>query len=214
VKLDFLLNNEPITLLPEKALYLKKYSTLVVADLHFGKVNHFRKAGIAVPARANDKNSSNLIEAIQACKPERVVFLGDLFHSHYNEEWETVGQVVKHFATCAFELVLGNHDILNLHQYERHSIKVIENKLLLGQWLLTHEPVPNVEESFYNLAGHIHPGIRLKGSGRQSLMLPCFYFGKNQGILPAFGSFTGLAPIVPKKGENVFVIAEEKVMKL
>jgi uncharacterized protein len=214
VNLNFLLNNESITLLAEKAVYLNKHNTLVVADLHFGKVNHFRKAGIAVPTKANDKNSSKLIDAIQVTKAERVIFLGDLFHSHYNEEWETVGQLLKHFAACKFELVLGNHDILNLQQYERHSIKVIESKLLIGQWLLTHEPLSSVEESFYNLAGHIHPGIRLRGGGRQSLMLPCFYFGKNQGILPAFGSFTGLAPIVPKKGEDVFVIAEERIMKV
>jgi uncharacterized protein len=212
--LNFLLNNESITLLTEKALYLNKHKALVIADLHFGKVNHFRKAGIAVPARANDKNSSKLIEAIQATKPERVIFLGDLFHSHYNEEWETVGQILKHFSACSFELVLGNHDVLSFQQYQRHSIKVFESELRIGTWLLTHEPIPDVEEDFYNLAGHIHPGIRLKGGGRQSLMLPCFYFGINQGILPAFGSFTGLAPIVPKKGENVFVIAGEKVMKV
>ena len=36
--------SERVQLLPEKAL-----------DLHFGKVNHFRKAGIAVPAKANKK---------------------------------------------------------------------------------------------------------------------------------------------------------------
>ncbi|HNU41619.1 MAG TPA: phosphoesterase, partial [Cyclobacteriaceae bacterium] len=67
-------------------------------------------------------------------------------------------------------------------------------------------------EGVYNLSGHIHPAVRLKGTGRQSVMLPCFYFGKQQGILPAFGSFTGMARIVPKKEDRIFVIAENKVI--
>jgi uncharacterized protein len=214
MKVDFLINTEPITLLPEKAVYLPNHKSLLVADLHFGKVNHFRKSGIAVPAKANDKNADSLINIINATKAERVIFLGDLFHSHYNEEWETVGQILNHFSACSFELVLGNHDILSLQQYQRHAIKVFENQLIIGQWLLTHEPLNATPENFYNLAGHIHPGARLKGSGRQSIMLPCFYFGKQQGILPAFGSFTGLATIHPKKDENIFVIAEGRVMRV
>jgi uncharacterized protein len=214
LKLDFLINKEPITLLPEKVLYLPKHKTVLVADLHFGKVNHFRKSGIAVPAKANDKNADSLIHAIHSTKAERVIFLGDLFHSHYNEEWETVGQILKHFSSCSFELVLGNHDILSLHQYERHAIKLFENQLIMGTWLLTHEPLATIPENFYNLAGHFHPGARLEGSGRQSIMLPCFYFGKQQGILPAFGSFTGLAAIHPKKEEHVFVLAEGRVFKV
>lgn len=208
------MGGELITLLPEKVLYIPKHKMVLVADLHFGKVNHFRKSGIAVPPKANDKNADTLINVINATKPDRVIFLGDLFHSHYNEEWETVGQILKHFSACSFELVLGNHDILSLQQYQRHSIKVFESQMIVGQWLLTHEPLETIPENFYNLAGHIHPGARLTGSGRQSIILPCYYFGKQQGILPAFGSFTGLATIHPKKNENVFVIAEGRVMKV
>lgn len=47
--------SERVQLLPEKALYLIQHKILLLADLHFGKVNHFRKAGIAVPAKANKK---------------------------------------------------------------------------------------------------------------------------------------------------------------
>jgi uncharacterized protein len=214
VKIDFIIEGERIILLPEKVLYLPQHKTILVADLHFGKVNHFRKSGIAVPAKANDKNADTLINVINAIKPDRIIFLGDLFHSHYNEEWETVGQILKHFSACSFELVLGNHDILGLQQYQRHAIKVFENQLIIGQWLLTHEPLTTIPEKFYNLAGHIHPGVRLQGAERQSLMLPCFYFGKRNGILPAFGSFTGLAKITPKQGERVFAIAEEKIIAI
>ncbi len=206
-------DEESITLLPQRLLYLNHHRALVVADVHFGKINHFRKAGIAVPAKANNRNAADLIDAINQTKPERVVFLGDLFHSTYNDEWETVGQITDHFRQCAFELVVGNHDILSDNQYARHSIRCIP-QLVLGQWLLTHEPLTDIPDNCYNLAGHIHPGIRLHGSGRQSLMLPCFYFGKRQGLLPAFGAFTGLAKIKPQKEDRVFVLAEGKIIQV
>lgn len=208
------INKEIVEMMPEKALFFPLHKVLLLADLHFGKVNHFRKSGIAVPAKANDKNADSLIGAINSTKPDRVVFLGDLFHSHYNEEWETVGQITNHFSACSFELVLGNHDILSEQQYERNSLKVFKQELKIGQWLLTHEPLKDLPIDHYNLSGHIHPGVRLQGRARQSLMLPCFYFGKRNGILPAFGSFTGLAKITPKQGEKVFAIAEEKIIAI
>ncbi|MBK7651255.1 MAG: ligase-associated DNA damage response endonuclease PdeM [Flammeovirgaceae bacterium] len=206
-----LLKNK-IELLPQKAIWLKHKKTVLMADLHFGKINHFRKAGIPVPARANDKNAESLIAVLQATKPERVIFLGDLFHSHYNEDWEVLGQIRKNFINCSFELVLGNHDILSALQYERNQMKCYANELREGDFILTHEPMPDVPEGLYNLSGHFHPGVTLRGSGKQSVMLPCFYFGQNQGILPAFGSFTGMARIMPRKEDRVFVIAEDKII--
>ncbi len=202
---------ERIHLLPQKAIALPFHKTLIIADLHFGKINHFRKSGIPVPARANAKNTETLIDLLNTIKPERTIFLGDLFHSHYNEEWDVVGQVLKHFSSCRFELVRGNHDILSQRQYERHNITVYENGLTLGKFLLTHEPLEETSEEAFNLAGHIHPGVRLTGKGKQTLALPCFYFGQRHGILPAFGAFTGIALLTPKKEDQIFVVADGQV---
>ena len=204
--------NEKVELLPQKALWFKASKLILIADLHFGKISHFRKYGIPVPTRANDKNTELLINLINKTTPERVVFLGDLFHSHYNEEWEVVGQIRKHFSACSFELVPGNHDILSALQYERHNMIVYPRELRVGNIILTHEPLTTVPEGLYNLSGHLHPGVRLRGTGKQSMTLPCFYFGKQQGILPAFGSFTGLARVNPKKEERIFVIANDKII--
>lgn len=203
-----------LTMLPEKALALMSNKILLLADLHFGKINHFRKSGIPVPSKANDRNSELLIDLLNRIKPERVIFLGDLFHSHYNEEWEVLGQVLHHFSASSFELVRGNHDIMSSLQYERHKMQVHEGELKIGPFVLTHEPVMTPTDNYYNLAGHIHPGVHLSGKGRQSLTLPCFYFGEHQGIMPAFGSFTGLATISPKKEDKIFVIAEGKILKI
>src|SRR5258706_12536317 len=103
----------PTELLPEKALWLPSLKMLVLADVHWGKIDHFRKAGIPVPVKGNDKNAETLIAIINLFKPKRVIFLGDLFHSVYNDGWETFGQIRNAFAHCSFELVIGNHDILS-----------------------------------------------------------------------------------------------------
>ncbi len=204
-----------LLLLPEKALLLKDERILVVADLHFGKVNHFRRAGLPVPQAANLRNAEALIDLVNTHKPRRVIFLGDLFHSHYNEEWEVVGQIVKNFPGCAFELIRGNHDVMSEQQYFRKGIKVLECERV-GHYLLTHEPMltTDIPAGIVNVAGHIHPGAHLLGKGRQSVTLPCFWFSKNQIILPAFGSFTGLAAIAPTETDNVFVVFENKIMEV
>ncbi|MCA6416943.1 MAG: metallophosphoesterase, partial [Cytophagales bacterium] len=146
---------------PEKILFLPDKKILLIADLHFGKINHFRKSGIAVPMRANMKNASLLIDAINFLKPDRVIFLGDLFHSAYNQEWETVAQITHHFSACSFELVIGNHDILSLEKYGKNLLKV-SHEVAIGSFILTHEPLKDVPTGMYNIAGHIHPGVRLK----------------------------------------------------
>ncbi|MEJ0029576.1 MAG: metallophosphoesterase [Bacteroidota bacterium] len=155
-----------------------------------------------------------LIDLLNHCKPERMLFLGDLFHSHYNEEWEVLGQVIRHFTSVSFELVMGNHDIMSTLQYERHNVKIHREELRVGNLLLTHAPLETPQPDVYNLAGHIHPGARLYGKGRQALLLPCFHFGKHQGLLPAFGSFTGLYPVRAMKGDQVFVIADHEVIEI
>jgi DNA ligase-associated metallophosphoesterase len=201
-------------LLAEKAIHWKEQNVLLVADLHLGKINHFRKSGYPVPVSANDVNTTVLIDLLNKFRPQRMIFLGDLFHSHYNEEWEVLGQIIRHFQTCSFELVMGNHDIMSSLQYERHQVHVHKASLEIDNIVFTHEPMLEVPERKYNLSGHIHPGAKLYGKGRQALTLPCFYFGKSKGILPAFGSFTGLYPLQPKKGDRVFVIAEGNVIEV
>lgn len=205
---------EVLEMLPEKALLWISKKILLVADLHLGKINHFRKAGIPVPTKANDRNWESILHLIDTTKPKRVIFLGDLFHSHYNEEWEVLRQLIRNFPVVSFELVIGNHDILSDNQYARNNLKLHREKLMEGPFVFSHHPMEEIENDSYNLAGHIHPGVLLQGKGKQAVTLPCFYFGERQGILPAFGSFTGLARIQPKKEDRIFVIAENTVVKI
>ena len=66
----------------------------------------------------------------------------------------------------------------------------------------------------YALAGHIHPAVRLSERGGQSLRLPCFWFGPRVGVLPSFGAFTGSAVVRPRAGDQVFVVADDQVIRV
>jgi uncharacterized protein len=214
-KVALTLGTTAVVLCGDRALYLPAHRAVVIADLHFGKVNHFRRAGLPVPPRANNRNAERLIDLLVQLNPSRAIFLGDLFHSAYNDDWEVVGQIVRHFPACSFDLVLGNHDILSDQQYRRLGIRVLDHEVIDRLWL-THEPLPaeRIPEDHINVAGHLHPAASLIGKGRQSLKLPCFWLSARQCILPAFGSFTGLAPIYPGQHDAVFTIVDGRIMEL
>lgn len=203
---------EPALLLPERAIFFTDLATLIIADVHMGKVSHFRKAGIAVPQAASQANLEKLITLLMTVRPKRLIFIGDLFHSHYNSEWEGLAPIIKQFGSCSFELLPGNHDIMSVLQYERHGLIVLPKKVeLTKNILLTHEP-PDEELSGYVISGHLHPAVTLRGRGRQVATLPCFWFGKKQAILPAFGSFTGMKPIKPNVRDSVFAILKNEIL--
>lgn len=205
---EYEFRNQRLQLLPEKAIYFPEHETLWIADLHFGKVGHFRKSGIAVPQKAGQQNLLRLQNLLERYAPQEVIFLGDLFHSEINAEWSVLEGLLSNFPGMGFRLIKGNHDILPKASYRKMQIH--NETLLWNDFVLSHEPLARSEH--YNFCGHIHPGVKMRGLGRQSLKLPCFYFGERQAILPAFGEFTGLAPIQPKKGDTLFVIADGKVL--
>ena len=128
--------SEKFEMLPQKALLWKSRRTLLLADMHLGKINHFRKAGIPVPAKANNKNWETLVDLIHSTKPERMICIGDLFHSHYNSDWEMVGQFRKNFLQLSIELITDNHDILSNHQYKRNDITMHGDGLKFDSILL------------------------------------------------------------------------------
>jgi DNA ligase-associated metallophosphoesterase len=197
---------------PFKAIFWQEQSSLLIADVHLGKTRHFRREGFWVPQSAGDQNYDKLMSLLLDLRPKRVIFLGDLFHSDYNQEWEALTDITKGFTEVQFDLVRGNHDRLSDHAYAKADIEVYEKPLLLDNILLSHEPLPDYLNESYNLAGHLHPAVRLRGRGRQSMRLPCFYFGESQGILPAFGNFTGMADLSIREGDRVFVVGEDQVI--
>jgi len=195
-------------------MYWMREKALLISDLHLGKATHFRNHGIPVPHAAGDANWDRLISLLLDFQPQRVLFLGDLFHSDVNSEWTDFCSLTRQFSNLSFELIPGNHDILPVEHYTQARLLLHPPVLEMVPFLLSHLPLETIPGHRYNLCGHLHPGVCLRGAGRQTMRLPCFYFADNQGILPAFGAFTGIAEVEVKPGDRVFVIAEESVLLL
>lgn len=199
-----------LELLPQKAIFWEAQSTLLLADLHLGKSAHFRKNGIAIPKSSSNQNWILLHQLFRMENLKRVIFLGDLFHSAFNQECQVFSELLEVYPQLQFELVRGNHDILDQSIYDQMNLKVHQDQLQIGPFLLSHEPIE--EDGNYNLAGHIHPGVRLRGKGKQSHKAACFYFGAKAGLLPAFGSLTGLHTLEVKQNDRVYIIVDGQVI--
>lgn len=202
------IKNQVFILHPSGTLFWEGKSILLISDVHLGKVSHFRKFGAAVPQNAIQSNFDVMDEALAFFQPKILVFMGDLFHSSLNTEWELFEKWTKNVASEII-LVAGNHDIISPLKYEDLGIRVA-SEIQLDGFLLTHHP--EEREGFFNLCGHVHPAVRLTGIGRQSARLRCFFKCGDQMILPAIGQFTGTYVMEPTEGCEIFALLGDTVL--
>jgi uncharacterized protein len=201
-----------LEMLPEKALWINELNSLLIADLHFGKASHFRKSGIPIPEPIHDLDLARLALLHEKLRPVHTYFLGDLFHSDWNEQWTVLNEFLKKIIGTEFHLILGNHDILSQIAYNQSVLQIHEKPLIIGQFILSHEPMDLVKDGFLNICGHIHPGVFLKGKAKQSVRIPCFHLSGSILTLPSFGNFTGTMAIRPKRGDKIWGISGEKII--
>jgi uncharacterized protein len=213
--IDCTVAGENLVLLPEKVAYWPAQATLFVADFHLGKAASFRSAGIPLPSGTTSDNVERLGRAIDRTRAKRVVFLGDFLHSAQGRAPRTLerfGAWRDGRERIELTLVRGNHDKKAGDPPEAWKMRCVEAGDRLGPFVLNHEP--GASRAGYALAGHIHPAVRLSACGEESLRLPCFWFGARCGVLPAFGAFTGTAEVRPRRGDQVFVVAEDEVLQV
>jgi uncharacterized protein len=209
----------------DRTMYWEEEKTLVVSDLHFGKTGHFRKSGIAVPASLYREDLQRLVDQIQYFQPHELMVVGDMFHSRENRELELFLKWRSDLSGIRIRLVRGNHDVLDSNWYAQAGIELSPQTHSSGSFHFVHDiadhlnkkagfEVSSTSKKSYFFSGHIHPGIRIHGAGRQSLCFPCFYFGKKYAVLPAFSRFTGVAMIHPEADESVFAIVNQELIQL
>lgn len=175
------------------ACYIPKYKTLIVSDFHIGKVQHFRKHGIAIPTAAARANMGKLDWVLAKFKPKQLLFLGDLFHSDLNSEIDFLQQLRQTHPHLKILLVPGNHDKHTL-ALQAGLFEVTAEEYEMGGMIFQHHPpVGSVENP--TMHGHWHPAVNISSGGRQRLRLACFAFSANTAVMPAFGLFTGKADL-------------------
>jgi DNA ligase-associated metallophosphoesterase len=205
---------EKLVLLAERAVYWPARKSLLVADFHLGKAATFRRAGIPLPPGTTSENVERLGRAIDRTGATNVVFLGDFLHAKRGRAENTFTRFAKwREARAGVELTIvrGNHDRKAGDPPDEWRVRCIEAGERVGPFVMNHEPGV-ARGGGYALAGHIHPAVRLSGCGDESLRLPCFWFSARYGVLPAFGAFTGTAEVRPRRGDQVYVIAEDEVI--
>ncbi len=206
---------ERLVLMAERAAFWERTSTLLVADPHFGKAAAFRAAGVPMPRGTTEETLRRLDVAMARVRPARVLFLGDFLHAREGRSPETLRVWhewrVAHSST-RMTLIRGNHDRRAGDPPVELDIHCVDGPVHEPPFVFAHHPIASALG--YMVAGHIHPGARLRGAGRQSVRLPCFWFGERVAVLPAFGELTGLADIEVGDGDRVWVVVEESVIEV
>ncbi|RLK45355.1 ligase-associated DNA damage response endonuclease PdeM [Cupriavidus plantarum] len=205
---------ETLWLLPDPAIWWPARAMLLVADVHIGKAASFRALGQPVPAGTTASNLARLRSLVMRYRARELVFLGDFLHARAArtaavllalQDWRSALP-----PELRLTLVRGNHDLHAGDPPPALSIDVTTEPHVAGPFALCH--TPGASRAGYVLAGHLHPAFHLRGRrSADSVRLPCFVFGPEGAILPAFGAFTGHANVRAEPGTHLYVIGDGRV---
>lgn len=184
-QLEIDLAGHRLHLLADRALYWPAQQMLVIADLHLGKGDVFRRHGIAIPRGGTGQDLSRIEMLLAHCGARVLMILGDVLHgaanaAHWQQEW---AMFVARWPQLRVQAVLGNHD--RALRNARLAMELLGAQVQIDGLTLCHD-----RESADGpaLAGHLHPVVRLPGLARA---LPVFWQQGEQMVLPAFSAFTG-----------------------
>jgi DNA ligase-associated metallophosphoesterase len=204
-------SGEQLILDKEKAIYWPARQMLIISDIHIGKSAHFRRYGIPVPSTIGQQDLSRLTKLIKSYNPVILLITGDMFHNKVNSDVDYFKTWRSQHPDLNVMLIKGNHDALEAHDYVDLGIEIFNKELLMYPFRFIHDK-PEEFDEYYNITGHIHPGITVFGKARQSLRFPCFYFSDTCAVLPAFSAFTGLSNIKPQEGDTFYAITPSSVV--
>ncbi|HEY0042494.1 MAG TPA: ligase-associated DNA damage response endonuclease PdeM [Flavisolibacter sp.] len=207
------IHRQNLWLSAQRSIFWEEENALIASDLHFGKTGHFRKWGIGVPQNVYKEDLQRLISLLNHFRPQKLVVVGDFFHSSANTELDWFKRWRESFPALKIILVQGNHDILQETWYKEAGIEVVSPTLQVNSFLFSHDQC-EASDDVYSFCGHIHPGIVINGLGKQSLRFPCFYFGDQHCILPAFSKFTGAVSMNKSSANTIYAIVENELVKI
>ena len=200
-----------LEMIPTRALFLPATKELLICDIHLGKAEYFQQNGIPLTNDSDENNFARIKKIVKKYSPEKLIILGDLFHSKFSidkilqKKVEDLPEVLK----TNIELVRGNHDIgCDIKNLKIFDIKKAKNIIF------SHEPVNLENNKTLNICGHYHPKLYLKNKG-DKLSFRCFAMDQNKNILflPAFGDLTGGYPC-KKSFKKWAIVSEEEIIDI
>ncbi len=203
-----------LTLLPERAVYWPKRETLLVADLHLGKTEAFRRGGVAIPEGDTEDTLLRLQHLMERYRPREFVLLGDILHSQLTANSALPQQIARWYQAAdmpSVTAIIGNHDN-DLERFKDIFHIIPEGEIVDGLCLLHHPPEQGLQTPW--VAGHWHPVAKLCHGGDR-MRLPSFVRKTDTGlILPAFGSFTGGHEVPAQRGDQRYVTSGKSLFAL
>jgi DNA ligase-associated metallophosphoesterase len=198
----------------QRALVWPRTRTAFLADLHLGKSDIFRRAGIPIPEGHDATDLQRIDLLIRRYDLASIVVLGDFLHGR-SVSSAAYARLFAHWRANRTDLevivVAGNHDRFDAFREDWGVIWAHEG-VQFGPFICRHHPEPS--DDGYVLAGHIHPVTWLHGPGRERLRVPVLWLRERYAVLPSFGSFTGGAEIAAKANDRLYAFAADCVWKL
>ena|SRR5690554_343328 len=201
--LDLVIAGEAMRLFADRALYWPARRRLLVADLHLGKGDILRGAGIPVPSGGTGHDVARLGALLRASGASQLWVLGDFLHGARQPRVEAAWRAfLAAHPGCTASVIAGNHDRALVP--DAAGVVHLPDDVRDGPFRFRHMPVDAHGEAEggagatadvgadndadHVICGHLHPVVRLPGlPGRY----PALALDRHQSILPAFSAFTG-----------------------
>lgn len=194
---------EAVRLLADRALYWERERRLFLSDLHLGKADVFRRAGIGLPRGGTSQDLGRLARAVSLTGATSVWILGDVVHgavhdSAWRDTWQRWREERPGLTIAALS---GNHD--RALAGAGLGVELLGEAHDIGPFALRHEP--GLVEGLHVLSGHLHPCVSLRDLGPRRF--PVFWLQPRTTVLPAFSEFTGGCQVDAAHGDGLVVCA-------
>ena len=181
-------------------LVFPEYRLLVVSDLHLEKGSSFARRGVFLPPYDTAATLDRLEAVIADHAPETVISLGDSFHDRTGSARLHDSFRARIAALAAgrdWVWVTGNHDPDAPQGLPGRSV----SEIAIDRMTFRHEPLAGRADG--EVAGHLHPGVRIVRRGR-SVRRACFAGDGRRMIMPAFGALTGTLNVLDRAYASLF----------
>lgn len=214
---DIAAAGERFTLLPHRAAYWPRTRTLIVADLHLGKEQVARAAGIPLPDALADEALARLIRAVALTDAIRVMVVGDLIHAAAGLTDGEIDRVASALARLrdagtAIAVVPGNHDRALGRVVSAWGLEMLAPRHVEHGVAFVHNPA-DVSGAEWTWCGHVHPVVTLPG--RTPVRVPCFIVGERIAgggggagvcVLPSFTAFSSGVTAAGIRGDRFPIV--------
>ena len=200
-----------LEMFPSRSLFNHKTKELLISDIHLGKGEYFQQNGIPLTNKGDKSNFNRIYNLIDKFNPNKLIILGDLFHSKKALSSNLKNDIEELTNYCKKKIIFieGNHDkgclIKNI---------IYLKKMRSLNLIYSHEPLNINQKNILNICGHYHPKFLLKDF-KDQISLRCFALDKykNTLYLPAFGDLTG-GQFCKREFKKWGILSENKMIEI